>query len=94
MELVQHLFYCLHISCCVSWFRARQGQPLVLRVTLGVQPVSQLGQSAFTNALDNDRGLDCNLVYQTWEEAARVMDFYPLDSKEQISKKRAKNTLV
>lgn len=58
------------------------------------QPVSQLGQSAFTNALDNDRGLDCNLVYQTWEEAARVMDFYPLDSKEQISKKRAKNTLV
>lgn len=88
MELLQHTFYGLHISCCISWFRARQGQPLVLRVTLEVRPVSRLGQSGFTNALfDNDRGRGCDLVYQTQEEAARFIDFYPLDFKEQISKK-------
>lgn len=94
MELIRHLFCGLHIIYSVSWFKARQSQPLVLRMTLGVWLVSQHGQSSITNApFDNGRGLECNLVYQTQEKEPRLMGFYPLDFKKQISKKKANHTL-
>lgn len=74
---------------------AGQSQSLVLRVTLGVWLVSQHRQSGVTNVLfGNDRGLECNLVYQTCLKEPRLMDFYPLDFKEQSSKRKANRTLV
>lgn len=86
-------FYDFHIIYSVSWFKARQSQSLVLRMTIEVWLVPQHGQLGITNVLlDSDRGCDCNLIYQTQEKESRSMDFYPLDFKEQISQKKANHT--
>lgn len=87
MELMQRLFFkCgLHL-CAASWFKARQSWPLVLQVTFGIWLVSQHGWSGITDALGDS---DSNLAYETQEQELRSMDFYPLDFKGQISKKKA-----
>lgn len=87
MELMQRLFFkCgLHL-CAASWFKARQSWPLVLQVTLGIWLVSQHGWSGITDALGDS---DSNLAYETQEQELTSMDFYPLDFKGQISKKKA-----
>lgn len=87
MELMQRLFFkCgLHL-CAASGFKARQSWPLVLQVTLGIWLVSQHGWSGITDALGDS---DSNLAYETQEQELRSMDFYPLDFKGQISKKKA-----
>lgn len=87
MELMQRLFFkCgLHL-CAASWFKARQSWPLVLQVTLGIWLVSQHGWSGITDALGDS---DSNLAYKTQKQELRSMDFYPLDFKGQISKKKA-----
>lgn len=66
--------------------KARQSWPLVLKVTLGIWLVSQHGWSGITDALGDS---DSNLAYETQEQELRSMDFYPLDFKGQISKKKA-----
>lgn len=89
------MFCDLPVICSVSGFKARPPQPLVLRMTPGVWLVSQHRQSRVTDALvDDERQLECSLVYQTQEKESRPMDFYPVGFKEQISKEEANHRLV
>lgn len=92
MELVQRLFFKrgLHL-CSASWVKARQRQPLVLKVTLGIWLVSQHGQAGITDVLGDS---DSNLAYETQEQEPRSMDFHPLDFKGQISKKKANHVIL
>lgn len=92
MELVQRLFFKRGLQlCAASWFKARQSQPLVLKVALGIWLVSQHGQAGITDVLGDS---DSNLAYETQEQEPRSMDFYPLDFKGQISKRKANHVIL